>query len=292
MDDEVLTDEQKQAIWAEADRAEAGQAAAVEPAAASETTTADEAAHQDAAPADQAGANDAAAESDAADDPFAGMSPAAKAHVLGLENMLKQASQRLRNAEGRIGGLTSQLQQLATTARSVTAEGGDAPSASQLAAAQAKPGAMARLLDEYPEFGAAFKEAMQEQLATQPKPQAMPEGVVTASDLESFRSRLLVESAHPGWEERVQTPAFQGWLTQQPAEIQQLAASDSPQSAIRLLNLHKESSTRQADPLRQQRQAASAAIPSGRSAGARARDPDNMTPDEYWRYLDTLDKSK
>lgn len=289
MDPDQLTREQAQAIWDEENRIDAG----LEPkhdAGTEQTSTDGEAAAaaQDQAPVNAAANTDAAAEAD----PWAGMSQAARDYVLGLEQTIKQATQRLRNAEGHIGGLTSQLKQLSSAAQRVDAAGGDAPSAQQIAAAQGSASAMQRLKTEYPEFGAAIDEALREQLASIPKVEA-PKDVVTRAELEEFRAITTVEAAHPGWRDRVQTPSFQGWLSQQPVEVQQLAASDSPQHAIRLLDIHRDAMARRPDQdLRNNRLASAAAIPSGRSQSARAKNEDQMTDKEYWAYLNRLEKSQ
>jgi hypothetical protein len=103
---------------------------------------------------------------------------------------------------------------------------------------------------------------------------------------------MAVEVRHPGWQDRVQTPEFVGWLQRQPREVQMLAASDSPQDAVRLLDLHGEAST-SVTSQRTQRLASAAAIPSGRSgSNTRAKAVEDMTPQEYWAYLDQLDKQK
>lgn len=83
-----------------------------------------------------------------------------------------------------------------------------------------------------------------------------------------------------------------GWLQRQPREVQMLAASESPQDAVRLLDLHTEA-TSSASTQRTQRLNSAAAIPSGRSgANVRQKAVEDMTPDEYWRYLDELDRQK
>jgi hypothetical protein len=217
--------------------------------------------------------------------------------ISGLESMLGQVTQRLRNAEGHIGGLNSQLKQQVQTAQQVTARGGEAPSAGEIRAAQANPEKMNALKRDYPEFADAMESAlnerlsaMEQRLATQQQPAQQPG--VSAEEIASLRSEMAVEIRHPGWKDRVQTPEFVGWLQRQPREVQMLAASDSPQDAVRLLDLHGEA-TSAATSQRTQRLASAAAIPSGRSgSNIRAKAVEDMTPQEYWAYLDQLDKQK
>jgi hypothetical protein len=217
--------------------------------------------------------------------------------ISGLESLLGQVTQRLRNAEGHIGGLGSQMKQQLQAAQQVAKQGGEAPSAKELREAQANPAAMEDLKRDYPEFASAMESALNERLqhleqrfAAQPQVQQQP--TVRPEDIQRLRSELSVEVRHPGWQSRVQTPEFVGWLQRQPREVQMLAASESPQDAVRLLDLH-EDTIRTVTSQKNQRLSAAAAIPSGRSGGnTRAKAVDDMTPDEYWRYLDELDRQK
>lgn len=218
--------------------------------------------------------------------------------ISGLESMLGQVTQRLRNAEGHIGGLGSQLKQQVQAAQQVTAKGGEAPTAGEIRAAQTNPEKMDALKRDYPEFADAMESALNERLsALEQRIAAQPQQVqqqpgVSSEDISRLRSEMAVEIRHPGWQDRVQTPEFVGWLQRQPREVQMLAASDSPQDAVRLLDLHGEATT-SASSQRTQRLASAAAIPSGRSgSNTRAKAVEDMTPQEYWAYLDQLDKQK
>lgn len=217
--------------------------------------------------------------------------------ISGLESMLGQVTQRLRNAEGHIGGLGSQLKQQVQAAQQVTAKGGEAPSAGEIRAAQANPEKMDALKRDYPEFADAMESALNERLSAleqrlAAQPQQAQQPAVSHDEIARLRSEMAVEIRHPGWQDRVQTPEFVGWLQRQPREVQMLAASDSPQDAVRLLDLHGEA-TSSVTSQRTQRLASAAAIPSGRSgSNTRAKAVDDMTPQEYWAYLDQLDKQK
>jgi hypothetical protein len=216
--------------------------------------------------------------------------------ITGLEAMLGQVTQRLRNAEGHIGGLGSQLKQQQQVAAQVTARGGDAPSAGEIRAAQVNPEKMDALKRDYPEFADAMESALNERLSVleqQLKQVQQPTQQGASQDeISRLRAEMSVEIRHPGWQDRVQTPEFVGWLQRQPREVQMLAASESPQDAVRLLDLHTQAATT-ATSQRTQRLSAAAAIPSGRSGStARAKAVEDMTPQEYWRYLDELDRKK
>lgn len=281
--------DEAQKIWDQLEAEEAGRAqqATDEPADPPEDQTPASAA-ADPAPANLADApqDSAAAEPDG--------NQALMDKIAGLESMLGQVTQRLRNAEGHIGGLGSQLKQQQQLAAQVTARGGDAPSAGEIRAAQSSAKAMESLKRDYPEFAEAMEAALSEKLQAMQAamPQQAQQPTVTPGDINLVKSQLEVEIRHPGWQDRVQTPDFQGWLQRQQPEVQMLAASASPRDAIRLLDLHSEA-LKAATSQRTQRLSAAAAIPSGRSGGnVRSKAVEDMTPQEYWAYLDQLDKQK
>lgn len=215
--------------------------------------------------------------------------------IAGLESMLGQVTQRLRNAEGHIGGLGSQLKQQTQLAKQVASQGGEAPSSEEIRAAQSDPEAMSKLKQDYPEFADAMQSALKQQLEEHERrmrDQFGQKAGVSQDDIQQIRSELTVEVKHPGWQERVRTPEFVGWLQRQPREVHMLAASESPQDAIRLLDLHSEAVNSVASN-KTQRLSSAAAIPSGRgSAQARAKPVEDMSPQEYWAYLDQVDKQK
>lgn len=216
--------------------------------------------------------------------------------LAGLESIVGQLTGRLRNAEGHIGGLNSQLKEQIKTAQKIDAAGGNAPTAAEISAAQSDPQALAELERDYPEFAKAVRgpiDALRTQMAElQSKiqqPPVQPDGFVSREEIAKLRSELKVESKHEGWQETVKTPEFHGWMAGSPREVQMLALSDEPADAVRLLDLFSESrKPRQTN----QRHQAAAALPTGQRSTVRTKNVDDMTPQEYWRYLDDLDKSK
>lgn len=289
--DQVNTQDEAKKIWDQLEAEEKGSAPDpdLEP---PTQEFAPEASPTDPAPAAQAGAQQVGDEEVKTSD------QALLDKISGLETMLSQVTQRLRNAEGHIGGLGSQLKQQQQVAAQVAAKGGDAPTATEIRDAQKSPEAMARLKADYPEFADAMESALNERLGSLERqlkqqlqqPPAPPS--VTQQDMERMRSEMYVEVKHPGWQERVRSPEFMGWMQRQPREVQMLAASESPQDAIRLLDLHNDAMKSSAAQ-RTQRLSSAAAIPSGRSgANVRQKAVEDMSPEEYWRYLDELDRQK
>lgn len=236
----------------------------------------------------------------AAEDPYKDLPDNVRHEILGLKAMLSSATQRQRSTDGRIGGLQSELKQLKEALQSrQPASAGGTPSGDEIAAAQGNPQAMAKLVEEYPEFGKAMKGAIDEVLkplqeqvkSLSSKESSAPVG---PGDLDRLKRELQVETRHPNWQERVNTPQFTGWLQEQPDNVKALASSRNPQDAIALLDLHQEAVTpvTQRQTTSNQRLRAAASIPSGRSPAPRAKPTDQMTKAEYWAHLDQLEAQK
>lgn len=290
MTTQTQTEDEAKRIWEELDAVDSGAPA---PAADPEQNAPVE---QNAA-ADQAAVEDATQQSAA---PAPSTDDANRAYldkIAGLETIVQQLSGRLRNAEGHIGGLSSQLKQQVMAAQAVQRQGGEAPSASEIRKAQADPEAFNRLKEDYPEFAAALAPALDQMLESRLReemaklPRTEQSQVDVAQLTESIRSELMVEVSHPGWKKDVKTPEFLGWLQRSPREMQMLAASADPDDAKRLLDLYKESRKKPATTQTAGIQAA-AALPTGRASGIRQKSVDDMTPKEYWAYLDSIDKQK
>lgn len=290
LQEKVNPQEEAQKIWEQLDAEEDGNSPQDDDSLNGENLATEQTASRVNAPAESA---DAGART--------GQEPASEQGMLdkitGLETMLSQVTQRLRNAEGHIGGLNGQLKQQLQAAKQVATTGGEAPTAKEIRAAQANPEAMDSLKRDYPEFAGAMESALNERLSVleqrlQTAQPQMQQPSVTNEQIDRMRSEFQVEVRHPGWLDRVSTPDFQGWLQRQPREVQMLAASESPQDAIRLLDLHGDA-VKSVSTQRTQRLSSAASIPTGRSgSNTRGKAVEDMTPQEYWRYLDEIEKQK
>ena len=300
MTTETNFQEEAQKIWAQLDAEDSGQKV-VEPAETTEVADDGSAATAAQEASDTQPTSDGQSEQQPEeDDP-----KVLRTKIAGLESMLNQLAGRVRNAEGHIGGINSQMKQRLEAAKTVVASGGDAPTAREIQAAQASPEAFAALEKEYPEFAKAMKplqDAIDSRLAAiergqtakpQPTQEAVPSNAVSQDDLVEANRKLKVEIRHPGWEQLVKTAEFHGWYAQAPLEIKMLASGDEPESAIRLLDLYAES--RKASPQAQRnsrRFESAAALPTGTRSSVKTKQVDEMSGDEYWRYLDQIDKQK
>jgi hypothetical protein len=284
MTTETNQQEEAQRIWEELDAKDAGQP---EPKPDTETTTAvtaEEAATQT--------PNEVQPEQvQNEDDPAA-----LRNKIAGLEVIVNQLQGRVRNTEGHIGGLSSQLKGQIEAARAVQKSGGDAPSAKAIQAAQGDPVELQKLQEEYPEFAKVLAPAIDAAVAQRMssidtnKNDSQILDAVRAEN-ERFKAFMEVEFAHRGWQAEVKKPEFQGWIDKAPREVRMLAESPEPADAVRLLDLFKESQKAQATPQTKGISTASA-LPAGRNSGARTKSVNDMTPQEYWAYLDQLDKQK
>ena len=222
------------------------------------------------------------------EDPYVGLSDYQKAKLIGLETQNTQLANRLRNVEGHIGGLKSQIsaQQLAQNHR--------AQAANDLQQARGNPKAMEEWRETYPEFVDGVESLLQARLhefRSELASNRAPQGV-TPEQLDHRLNEHTVEVMHPGWKADVLKPEFIGWIQQQAHEVRALASSPAAADAVRLLNIYKEGlhSHSQAVVQRNARLEAQSSIPSGKSGGSRGKSVDQMTDAEYWAYLDRQEK--
>jgi hypothetical protein len=242
--------------------------------------------------------------------------------VAKLSRDLTASRAETRSLQGKIGGLTAELQRVkteATVAKAVDVPGG--PTAGEIAAAKESSAKWKALKEEFPAWGEGIENYVEEALATKIKPapqvdvakliqeqlqehlKSIPSQINAAFDqrkqqeLETQRVVAEIDKVHPGWTGLVATQDFQAWRTKQAPGIQALANSSDVNDAITMLNLFRQAhplpanaSTKRGEDVQAQRQArlSRSAVPS-RSVASGPRTAiavDDMTPDQYWAYLD------
>lgn len=185
-------------------------------------------------------------------DPWEGVNPKVKAELESVSAKLASIDKlpdRLRNIEGHIGGLTSQLKTALATAKAVEKTGTEAPTEAQIKAAGAYTSEKwKRLEEDFPDWAAA----MDERLATL-KPAAEAPAVdvagikqeVSTEITKSVEERITearqlarIDAKYPDWEEEVATKEFKAWKATQKPEIQALGASPLAKDAIAMLDLY------------------------------------------------------
>jgi hypothetical protein len=213
-----------------------------------------------------------------------------KAMLDATQAQLKSNQDELRKAFGKIGELNDRVKRSSSAAPRT-------PTDAEVRDASKSDSAMARLKEQYPDFGAALDEALaeREQAISDKLAQATPKNVATREDLDAAAREAAVEAAHPGWRDKVSTPAFQGWLLRQDDNTKALAASAKPADAIKLLDLafkqQDGDDTNTHD--RSARLKAAAVIPTraGRT-NSRPIDLESMDRAKYWDYLDKTEATK
>lgn len=211
--------------------------------------------------------------------------------------VLDRLEQRIRNTEGHIGGLTSELRtfqkELKTAAVAAVDTQGAAPSQQQIAAAAKSLEKWNSLKGDFPEWA----DAIEERIGALPTPQAQQpidvdalRKTIVAEVAASYEPRL-VDVAHRGWRQLVRTEGFKDWLNAQPDEVRSLAGSPKADDAIELLDRYKETNKvipKTADEIEAERRArlkSAAESPRGQGSLPHRKGIDDMTDEEYWNYL-------
>lgn len=300
----LADDPNAQALWDAMDEEEAGQPRAAA-ASAEDDPGAGAGAGDDGGSTPEPAAPAAGA---AETDPLADVPQAVRDEILRLTGAVQQLSGRVRNTEGHIGGLRTQLQRdLQAAAAAATKSGSDAPNTEQIESAVKSPAALARLVDDYPEFGGAVKEVFDAQAK---EIESLRKALTTAkpaadedreAELQKRIVDLTIRIKHPDWKKEVSDPGFDPWVARQPREVQSLRFSDDPDDVIRLLDIRaaerkaKAAAEQNQDQATRRRQGSAqraAAIPAGRSAASiTAKNLDDLDPEAFWKHLDEVERA-
>lgn len=227
--------------------------------------------------------------------------------VIGQRLLLDQLTNRVRNAEGRLGTLNQQVKRTSTTAPAPNpAAPGPAPAVSPEALDAILRDAE-KVRDQYPDIGGpmlALAEQLRSTMAARTAPPAAPEvsppdtapepqGPALDVLVRQTAAEMACEFARPGFKATVESLGFRGWLHTQPAEIQALASSDNPTDAVKLVNLYQPLTPPAPPPPartgRSTALASAAALPSGRRGGAAdttKRIEELTDPKAIWAALD------
>lgn len=185
---------------------------------------------------------------------------------------------RMRNIEGHIGGLKSMMEKGFAAAKATAAAGADAPTDKQITQAHT-PEKWKQLKEDFPQWA----EAVEEFVASRPAPKVD----APKFDADSFRKQMfeeLVQPAlrvtalearesakldlkHEGWEERVGSAEFSGWLETQPEDVKKLIESPYFKDADRVLVAFGEFQKAQAEKQRKRDRLETAAPVQGSGQG-------------------------
>lgn len=170
--------------------------------------------------------------------------------VTGKLSSVDKISDRIRNIEGHIGGLASQVKSFVTASKAVAKSGVETPTEAQIESAAQSSEKWKAIKEDYPDWAEALEERLAQEKRAVPVDldeirKKVDESVGSMNN--SLRTELrrahetIVEIKHPDWRKDVNTGEFKAWFSKQPSEMQALAASENAVDAIRLLDGYKSS---------------------------------------------------
>ncbi len=235
------------------------------------------------------------------EDPFANLHPEVKRRLEALD----QLESRLRNTEGHIGGLNKatkriegELQNELAAAKAAAKAVDDAPSQKQIQSAAADSEKWKQLKTDFPEWTDAIDERLG---GIQPAPAFDVEGLRTkltddlsskirgevTAEMEQKLEMRLIDIAHRGWIDTVNSPEYLEWYKTQPQNIQALAESSKAEDAIDLLNKYADTrkKTVSVDKIKEDRKQRleSATTPVRGVAQSPKKSIEDMTDEEVWQ---------
>ena len=251
----------------------------------------------EAEPAEVVPTEPVATEPEAPADPLAGVPDAVREKLASLDKL----SERLRNVEGNIGGLTNsqkQIKDLLTASQEAAKKVADAPTQAAVKAAMETPERWQSLKTEFPDWSDAVEAFVDSRIAGGAPTGSDSTAVETLVDAKlakitpAIRREVaedFLESEFEGWKEDINTPEFIAWLDAQSEEVKALAGSEKISAAAKLLRLYKNPPAAPIDPgaeitkARQETLEAATALPKGAHIPA-VKSVEDMTPEELWAY--------
>lgn len=173
--------------------------------------------------------------------------------------LIEKQGQRLRNAEGHIGGLNhtqKQLQETLAAAKAASQKVAEAPTQAQVDDAIDSPEEWKALKADFPDWAAATEKYMDARMRKLPAVDVdgLQKRVAEQikGETEAVRREIIessLEAVFPDWKAEINSPEFAEWRRKQPPEIDALAASTKVGDAAKMLNLFAQSkSVKQSQP--------------------------------------------
>lgn len=208
--------------------------------------------------------------------------PLSEEHVA-LLKQIPELTHLVKTTIGRVGSLQSELQRIGHAAAK---SADDAPSSKQITAASADPRSWAKLKEDFPDWAEGVEAFVSSRI-----PSAPPKVDLSAEltpHVERIRQELAIETVaafEPDWESTVTSQAFKKWFHSQPADYQRRAGESWRPGEV-LATIKEFRAAQQPQGEQPKRNLAAASIPKSVSKPNIRKPVDEMTPDEYWRYLD------
>lgn len=165
--------------------------------------------------------------------------------------LIEKQGQRLRNAEGHIGGLNHTQKQLSETlaaSKAASQKVAEAPTQAQVEDAIESPDEWKALKADFPDWASATEKYMDARMRKLPAVDVdgLQKRVAEQikGETESVRKEIIessLDAVFPDWKSDINSPAFAEWRSKQPPEIEALAASAKVGDAARMLKLYAES---------------------------------------------------
>lgn len=209
--------------------------------------------------------------------------PLSEEHVA-LLKQIPELTHLVKTTIGRVGSLQSELQRIGHAAAK---SAGDSPSAGQINAASSDPKSWAKLKEDFPDWAEGVEAFVSSRIPSAPPKVDL--GAELTPHVERIRQELAVETVaafEPDWESTVTSQAFKKWFRSQPADYQKRAGESwRPQEVLATIRDFRSASQPQ-DAAPAKRNLAAASIPKSVSKPNIRKPVDEMSPQEYWRYLD------
>lgn len=211
-----------------------------------------------------------------------------------LLRQIPDVVQLVKATVGRVGSIQSQLATMGKAAAQQSA--GPAPTAKQIDKAAVSPEKWEALKKDFPDWAEgveAYVASRTPSASPAVDPQALARHIEgqLAKRLQAQREEdamEVVSAFDADWQKKASTQEFRAWIESQPAEYQQRALSTWKPSEILATMRDFDASMKQQKPAAQPKaRLASTVIPRATSRPNLSKPVEEMTPGEYWAYLDS-----
>ena len=242
-------------------------------------------------------------------DPWAGINPAPRQEFESLKAKATEfdtVSERLKQAERRIGSITNELSQAKKASEEATKAKEDAPTKEQIDAAAKSKEEWEQLKEDYPEWADAIdkrltaqREEIKKELGItgtlKQEIEALKGAGASDEKIQEIKvefSKQLVSLAHPKWETKVKSKEFTDWIGTQADDVKTKCTSWNASDAIEVLDMFdgRENGGRKqktADEIARGRRERllRAETPSAGRVRRPSKQEDDMSDEEYRRKL-------
>ena len=227
-------------------------------------------------------------------DPYAGVSPALRAHIEALGGRLKQSEKRVGSLQNALTNAQVQNKQAQETARLAKEAKDNEPTADEIAAAAESDKEWNELIEEFPEWGKAIGGKLEAEAKEWAKERKVFEGRIKVLEAKSGTEdgvsqleidKLKVSIKHPDWENTILTDDWKAFAATLPPEEQAKLSSFDPQEAIHVLNLFEDRQKIKGQGTKNTKKDKLAAASTPRRTGGKRiginKSPDEMSEAEY-----------